>query len=925
MMLSLLLAVAGQSFGGFAPAVQQRQSQPVTKIIETMQNLLQSVQEEHRSDENNYKASYQWCNAVFNNRKQSEQRYASITSELQSKLNVQQAINKQLKDETDQLAQEIAEARQAVAQGQSLRQNEHGDYLNEQKGFAGMVTVLNKAVNVLSSSSNRNTLMSVTRSLQQIAAQSTVVSDDQRDQLAMFAQRAAEQTDTDDTIQQSQAVMSVLKELMSRFQGNMANGSQQERSSLMQYDGLIKMKKQEYMEFTTTKDTKDALLAESLQKTAQIQRSLQDAQVLTSTAQGYLKQVQVVCGDKSNLWASRSQARAEVGNLIQQAIAALGGDSLQLAGASLMSSARPTTQGQSFQQGGQQAVAQQRMPQQQMQQQQQQPYQQNYPQQQFQATPQQNQQYDSTSQQGQLVQFQQQASGVMNEGGDFGAPMSFVAVSSTKNSGFSMAPPSDFPSMDSEQTSAMQMNGQQFQQQPQQQYQQQTQQPQQQFQQQPQQQPQMAYLQGSSQSSSQQVDPMMIQQEVNNAPKQNTYSAVTHMVEEMTAKIQAENEDEEKHRGWCNDELAKNSAVQSDKSAKLQRLRTKIDNEQELVNELETDLQLLQQEQQGLQDEAQQYGKIRMAERQAFAKATQNHNMALQILKQATMILQRFSALARDSQTGGFLQTGQVQIAPGVIDSFSQLQQRYQNMEVDGEKGENQGQLDLEAYSRQNTQLATVLTQTKNYKASLKLQSMSEFDEDKEDHASLQSQVQSATAYVQRLREACSDILQHYDERRSRRQQSLQALAQAKNVINVDNAEQVHQQLSQMAAGMDQSAASLLATSTQMGSAPAQNQGTPAPTGDLSSAMQSLSQFGSQSGFQPMQQSAPAQSQASQPVMMLQRGQRVQPQAPVNQARAPVQIGSSAILGDLQSLQDINFSGSQQQGNGLNMLPSAGM
>merc|ERR1719456_1441093 len=200
---------------------QQQGSQaaaPVTKIVEALSNLMKSAQEEADKDSAGYKSFYDWCNGVFTAQKSSQDRYVSIQAELQSKLTVQQALNKQLKDEATQLEQETREAEQTIGQAGSMRQNEHSDYLLEQKNLASMLQVLNRAVEILSSSANKATLMSVTQSLQQIAAKSPLISDSQRDQLASFAQRAQQSSgDESDTISQTGSVVQVMKELIESF------------------------------------------------------------------------------------------------------------------------------------------------------------------------------------------------------------------------------------------------------------------------------------------------------------------------------------------------------------------------------------------------------------------------------------------------------------------------------------------------------------------------------------------------------------------------------------------------------------------------------------------------------------------------------------------------------------------------------------
>merc|ERR1719265_173584 len=277
----------------------------ITPIVKFSVSIL-SVSQEAQQDQNGYKSFYEWCSQVYAGQKNSQERYANLRAELQSKLTVQQAMNKQLKDETTQLEQETAETKQTIQQAAQMRQNEHNDYLVEQRNMANMLSVLNRAVDVLSTSANKQTLMSVTQSIQQIASKSPLVSDQQRDQLASFVQQVSSQDSSqEDTITQVSGVTQVLKELIENFQSSMSSASEQERQGLEQYDSLIRLKKQSYLQLVTSKDSKDALLAESLQRTAQVQRSLQDSRVLVQSGSQYLQAVQQVCSDKSNQWASR--------------------------------------------------------------------------------------------------------------------------------------------------------------------------------------------------------------------------------------------------------------------------------------------------------------------------------------------------------------------------------------------------------------------------------------------------------------------------------------------------------------------------------------------------------------------------------------------------------------------------------------------
>merc|ERR1719235_2139566 len=190
------------------------------------------------------------------------------------------------------------------------------------------------------------------------------------------------------------------------------------------------------------------------------------------------------------------------------------------------------------------------------------------------------------------------------------------------------------------------------------------------------------------------------------------------------------------------------------------------------------------------------------------------------------MILQRFNAMAQDSQQGmsqgsSFLQGTQGQqvsaVSAAAIDGLSQMMQRYEQLKATSDQGDNQAQLDTEKFSQLNRNLAAVLGQTRSYKSSLRLQSMSELDSDREDANALHTQVESVAAYVNRLRQACADILSHYYERQARRAQSLKALQEARGAINIDNAQEAQSQIAALASSADSAAQSLLSSSTGLG------------------------------------------------------------------------------------------------------------
>merc|ERR1719478_342602 len=219
------------------------------------------------------------------------------------------------------------------------------------------------------------------------------------------------------------------------------------------------------------------------------------------------------------------------------------------------------------------------------------------------------------------------------------------------------------------------------------------------------------------------------------------------------------------------------------------------------------------------------------------------------------MILQRFNALVQDQQQpqgNSFLQlqVGQGQqiasVSASAIDGLSQMSARYEQLRSTSDQADNQAQLDTEKFSELNRNLEQVLAQTRSYKTSLRLQSMSELDSDTEDKNALKTQVDSVAAYVSRLRQACADILSHYDERKQRRELDIRALSEARGAIKEDSLKDAQDELGAFAASTDASAAQMLSASAQgLGPQP-QQAGFVAPPprqADLASSLGDLSQM----------------------------------------------------------------------------------
>ncbi len=112
-------------------------------------------------------------------------------------------------------------------------------------------------------------------------------------------------------------VTQILSDLTRTFEGSIATAQEQERKALEQYDGLIRLKKTSLLQLQTSKDTKDALLAESEQQIAQLKRSIEDQGVLSKSGEQYMGSLKKICADTSNSWAARAQLHQDITSSLQ--------------------------------------------------------------------------------------------------------------------------------------------------------------------------------------------------------------------------------------------------------------------------------------------------------------------------------------------------------------------------------------------------------------------------------------------------------------------------------------------------------------------------------------------------------------------------------------------------------------------------------
>lgn len=321
---TLFFAVLWQAFGS-----EGRHADPIARLVTTLDNLKESMEDEQAQDKKSYKATYNWCQGSFRRRKKRQSRYKEMHEQLASKLSVQKANARQLGDEIRQLEADISESKRALQMAGEMRGGETSAYSTEQRNSAGILTVLNKAVDSLSVSASRDALRGVALDVQKIASSGNggslrgLVSEEQQKTLDSFLQRQQnDQSDSDDGASQEESVdesatggtqiLQVLKDLISKFENEIAHSQNKETNSLEGYDSILNLKKEAMRKQITAKDVKDSSLAETLEDIAELERSITDGANLEDTGKSYIGKLKGLCSASSKNWAGRTKERAEI-------------------------------------------------------------------------------------------------------------------------------------------------------------------------------------------------------------------------------------------------------------------------------------------------------------------------------------------------------------------------------------------------------------------------------------------------------------------------------------------------------------------------------------------------------------------------------------------------------------------------------------
>jgi len=277
---------------------------------------------------------------------------------------------------------------------------------------------------------------------------------------------------------------------------------------------------------------------------------------------------------------------------------------------------------------------------------------------------------------------------------------------------------------------------------------------------------------------------------------QDPFKKVTKMIKDMVFKLQTEGIDEADHKGFCDTELATNKQTRDSLSANVDELRATIEGLMAKSNKLAADISALSDQIAELDAAVAEATAIRRAEKDKNTATITDAKAAITAVSQATLALKDFYAKAAGA-------TALAQVAKGVADDMPQTFDKpytgmaeggvlgmlevilsdFQRLEAETTSTEESSQAEFTVFSDDSQLDRATKAKDVEMKTADKQQTNSDTATNKNNLDSSQSQLDAAMKYFEQLKPSCVDAGLDYDDRVSRRNEEVQSLKEALQIL----------------------------------------------------------------------------------------------------------------------------------------------
>jgi len=273
------------------------------------------------------------------------------------------------------------------------------------------------------------------------------------------------------------------------------------------------------------------------------------------------------------------------------------------------------------------------------------------------------------------------------------------------------------------------------------------------------------------------------------------FKKIKKMIKDLITKLLEEANEEATHKGWCDVELSTNKQTRNEKSEMVITLHAEIDELQSSIALLGEQITELTQAVAEIDAAVAKATTIRDAEKAKNTETIADAQEAQEAVAQALTVLTEFYEKA--AQATALVQQqpeapeifdepykGMQASGGGVIGMLEVIQSDFARLEAETKAAETQAQKEYDQFMTDSEVDKTQKTQDIEHKTKLKQDQSKSMVEKQSDLEGTQKELDAALDYYEKLKPSCVDSGVSYEDRVKRREEEIQSLKEALQILN---------------------------------------------------------------------------------------------------------------------------------------------
>jgi chaperonin cofactor prefoldin len=273
----------------------------------------------------------------------------------------------------------------------------------------------------------------------------------------------------------------------------------------------------------------------------------------------------------------------------------------------------------------------------------------------------------------------------------------------------------------------------------------------------------------------------------------DAFTKVKEMIDQMIATLKTQQEDEVKKNDWCKAELQENEMsilktkdLKADLEAKIDQLKLRIKTLAEEIEQAHNDIA-------HLQTELQRASEDRKKENLDFQKVVADQMVTKEVLEKALDRLATyydeaaFAQTQKKSKQPAQMTYEKSQGASGVMQMIEKLIYDTKDITAKSKTSEQEAQAAYEALIADTNASVLNLQKAITEKTKAKAKAKKDLAATEDDHADAVTELENLGKYNADLHAECDYLLQNFDIRQQARAEEIEALQQAKQILNGAN------------------------------------------------------------------------------------------------------------------------------------------